>query len=242
MMPCYPSTTRRAALAATLAAFIGAAACSTPLAPSPTALVAPGQPATPVSPVTPITPAPPTYVILGDSLASTGGWWPVIGQEIHATWTNLGIGSTFLHFEWQPEGRGYQAARARVTAPPTAFLMHAGANDTILHEYHPGSAATLYERPTPESVFADIQRLASAIATDYPGVPLYLAEVGQVWTYGDMTKENAAVRAGITLAWQRLPNVRRGPQMADLAPDDGVHFTSAANVQTIAERWLAILR
>lgn len=185
--------------------------------------------------------AGPTYVVIGDSLGLFDqGYWPLIQQAVPARWSSYAVGSTFIHLQWQPEGSAYQRLRANLTTPPTAFLVHLGANDTILHEYHPGSAATIYERPTADSVYEDFRRLVDSLNRDYPGAAIYLADVGQVWTYGDMRTENAAVRAGIERVWAQLP-VLRGPLLRDLTPDDGVHFGGADNVRTIAARWIAVL-
>lgn len=180
----------------------------------------------------PLTPTPRVsrYVVVGDSVG-LGAQWPIVEAAIPGTWTNASVGSTFIHTQWQPGGSAFLAMHATVLTTPTAFLAHLGANDTVLQP-----------PPTEASVFADLQRLVTGLTSTYPGAVIYLAEVGQVWTYGDKRVENAAVRSAIARAWHELPSVRQGPLMQDLTPDDGVHFTSPANVQTIAARWIAVLR
>lgn len=186
-----------------------------------------------MSPVAPTTPPPtPTYVVIGDSIGLGGQWATVETTLGPHTWINAAVGSTYIHTSWQPDGSAYRAMRLQVAnARPKAFLAHLGANDTILQP-----------PPTADGVFADLHRLAGAIATDYPGAVLYLSDVGQVWTYGDKRAENAEVRAGIERAWRELPNVRQGPMLRDLTPDDGVHFTSDSNVNRLAVRWIAALK
>lgn len=190
-----------------------ASACAHPLAPSPT-----------------IPARPPSYVIVGDSVALLGPWWPTVQAAVPGEWQNYAVGSTYAHTSWQPNGAAFLTMHAAVSTTPTAFLMHLGANDTVLQP-----------PPTEASVFTDLQRIANTIGQDYPGAVLYLADVGQVWTYGDKRPENGAVCAAIHRAWRELPNVRPGPAMQDLTPDDGVHFLSTANAQIIADRWIHAL-
>ena len=188
-----------------------------------------GCAASPMAPLVNV-PATPSYVVMGDSLG-LGAYFPMVQAAIGGTWRYEAIGSTFIHTQWQPDGSAFLHLTADVTDRPTAFLCHLGANDTVLQP-----------PPTTDSVFADLQRMTSALAADYPGSVVYLSDVGQVWTYGDKTAENAQVRAAIERAWREIPTVRQGPMLRDLTPDDGVHFTSPQNVQTIADRWIAVLK
>jgi hypothetical protein len=182
-------------------------------------------------PTEPTRATPPTYVIIGDSIG-LGPQWPIVEAALPSDdqWINAAVGSTTFHTQWQPDGSAYSLMRAEVSTPPVAFLAHLGANDTVLQP-----------APTEASVFADITTLATALQVTYPGALLYLSDVGQVWTYGDKRAENAEVRAAIERAWRELPNVRQGPMLRDLTPDDGVHFTSASNVDVLAARWVAVL-
>lgn len=175
------------------------------------------------------------YIAAGDSVGLLGHWWPSVEQVLPPhRFLNEAIGSTYLHTNWQPPaGSAWTAllnGLATTALTPTVFLVHIGANDTVLQP-----------PPTEASVFADLQTFAAGLHQLAPNSVMYLAEVGQVWTYGDKRAENAQVLAAIHRAWTDIPGVRPGPLMQDLTPDDGVHFTGDTNTQIIGDRWRTIL-
>lgn len=184
----------------------------------------------PVAPSGAVAVAPPVYVTIGDSLAS-GPYMPIVEAGTPGTWIRAGVGSTTITRHWQPEGSSYTAMKAKIgSARPTAFLVHLGANDVVSQP-----------PPTAELIMDALSRLIAGLRTDYPGATIYLADVGEVWTYGDKRVETESVRRAVEQAWT-WPQVKRGPMLRDLKTDDGVHFTSDENARVIADRWLAAIR
>ena len=184
----------------------------------------------PVAPSGAVAVAPPVYVTIGDSLAS-GPYMPIVEAGAPGTWIRAGVGSTTITRHWQPEGSSYTAMKAMIgSARPTAFLVHLGANDVVSQP-----------PPTSELIMDALSRMIASLRTDYPGATIYLADVGEVWTYGDKRVETESVRRAVEQAWT-WPQVKQGPMLRDLKTDDGVHFTSAENARVIADRWLAAIR
>lgn len=207
----WSTRSRLKALLATVA--LTSACTSSPMAPTPTPAITR------------------QYVVIGDSVGAWGQWWPAVEATLPAhTFVNAAVPFTFLHTNWQPGGTAWEAMTAEVSRP-TAYLVHLGANDTVWTD----------PVPTPSGVFADLQTFVRGLHQLSPGSVVYLAEVGQVWTYGDKRVEDGIVLKAIHRAWGEIPGVRPGPAMQDLTPDDGVHFTGAVNTQVIGNRWIAVL-
>lgn len=171
-----------------------------------------------------------------DTATNVGSWWPLVSQAFpDSKWATTAQPSTTLVPNWQPGRVNYESMKYMLGVcgirHVDAFLAHLGANDVVRTP-----------APTVPEIYWGIRALAEALAEDYPGSLLYLADQGTVTTYGDKTAETMAVRTAIELAWAQIPNVRKGPLLRDLVPDDGVHFKSDPNARAIAARWIAALQ
>lgn len=127
--------------------------------------------------------------------------------------------------QWLPGGALYQRMIDRFTASghtsAKGVLWWQGESDAIA-----GVSQATYH--------ANLASIAAAIATDL-GVKMFVPKLQNVT---NATAPNlAAINAAIAQAWTDVPNIAPGPDLSDIATDDGVHLISDAHVQLAASRW-----
>ncbi len=130
---------------------------------------------------------------------------------------------------WLPGTTNYNAMLARVASAgvaPLGVLWWQGETDA-----QSGMSQATYH--------GHLATIAAQIQTDL-GAPLFVAKLQNCT--GISAGNLSAIQAAQQAAWSDIGNVRQGPDLSDIATDDGLHLVAEAKMATAAARWYAALK
>lgn len=182
-----------------------------------------------------------------DTGTSVGSHWPLLATMLMA---DIGVPVAFIT---TAEGGTDVAGSSNTWAKPNA--QYTGMQTTVTNSgvtgvkgvlAHLGSNAVVNATTLSLATYnSAIDTLASNLGTDLPGAPkLHIGIFGETATGAPPDRRAALdnIRGGIMQALSDNANVKPGPCLIDQDYSDGVHFTTNAQEQEVANRWYLALK
>lgn len=166
-----------------------------------------------------------------------GSVWPLLANEIE---TNLGVAVAIV-----PSALGGTRISAWQQGSPALHRGHLYGSMAFRASKTGGRVVLWWQGESDALVGmarADYNALLDSLANDIQsdlGLKLMTAKLQNSSSITDANE--ALINNAIGDAWSDNANVLAGPDLSDLASDDGFHITRDAKAQTVAERWYTAL-